>query len=171
MRSGILRQRREGNVAFLKRSGGAVHDRSDRDVEWTSGDVEVEVENNLLAPVVRSSLGPDTVVTGRLSFTTPTRIDGTLRGEVRATDLLVIGEQGYVDGIVRCRNLIVLGEVRGEVRGAERVEIAPGGRLLGLVETRGLVVRDGGCLDGDCSIAPGHAPVRALQTVPAAESA
>jgi cytoskeletal protein CcmA (bactofilin family) len=158
---------------FLKRSGGVEVDPIERDHEWTSGDVEVEMEGSVLGPipVVRSSLGPDTVVSGRLSFTAPTRIDGTLRGEVRATDLLVIGEKGFVDGVVRAQRLIVLGEVRGEVRGAERVEIAPGGRLMGVVEARSLVVSEGGCLDGDCSIAPLPGPIQAFTSAPAAGTA
>ncbi|HEX7410245.1 MAG TPA: polymer-forming cytoskeletal protein, partial [Candidatus Binatia bacterium] len=99
-------------------------------------------------PVLRSSLGADTVVSGRLSFTVPTRIDGTLRGEVRASDMLVVGEEAKVDGIVRALKLIVLGQVRGEVRGAERVEIGSGGRLIGTVEAQSLVVKEGGCLEG-----------------------
>src|SRR5262249_40204813 len=114
-------------------------------------------------PVLRPSLGADTVVSGRLSFTVPTRIDGTLRGEVRATDLLVVGEDGYVEGLVRALRLVGLGEVRGDVEGAERVEIGPGGRLMGTVETHSLVVREGGCLDGDCRIAPPRATVHQLR--------
>ncbi len=119
-------------------------------------------EPNLVPPpaaMPRSLLGADTVVTGRLSFTVPTRIDGTLRGEVRASELLVIGEAGFVDGTVRAQQLVVLGKMRGDVRGAERVEIGPGGRLTGTIETRSLVVQEGGQLDGDCRIQPGRSNV------------
>ncbi len=45
---------------------------------------------------VRVSLGPDAEVTGKLSFATPTRIEGKLKGELRASDLLVIGAQAVV---------------------------------------------------------------------------
>lgn len=120
-------------------------------------------------PVLRPSLGPDTTVSGRLSFTVPTRIDGRLRGEVRASELLVVGEAAVVEGLVRALKLVVLGEVRGDVRGAERVEIGPGGRLTGTVETHSLVVKEGGCLDGDCRIAP--RPMRVLRPAPVANSA
>ena len=122
-------------------------------------------------PVLRPALGPETSVTGRLSFTMPTGIDGKLRGEVHATDLLLIGEQGYVEGIVRAPKLVVLGEVRGEVRGAERVQIGPGGRVMGSVETYSLVVEEGGCLDGDCRIAPPRVAVHVLRPVVANGSA
>ncbi len=118
-------------------------------------------------PMLRPSLGPDTAVSGRLSFTVPTRIDGRLRGEVRATDLLVVGEDAVVEGVVRALKLVVLGEVRGDIRGAERVEIGPGGRLMGTVETHSLVVKPGGCLDGDCRISPPRGALRVVHPVPA----
>lgn len=99
---------------------------------------------------IRTFLDPGTQVSGKLSFTTPTRIEARLRGEVRASDLLVIAEQGVVHGAVWPRILVVAGEVRGQVREAERVEILPGGRVLGLVETRILVIAEGGFFEGDC---------------------
>ena len=113
-------------------------------------------------PIVRSSLGPETEVTGRLSFTTPTRIDGALRGEVRASELLVIGETASVDGTVRAANLVILGHVTGDVVNADRVEIGPRGTLRGTLETRSLVVHEGGKLHADCRIAPTRANVRVL---------
>src|SRR2546428_8247909 len=96
---------------------------------------------------VRVSRGPDAEVTGKLSFTVPTRIEGKLKGEVRATDLLVVGPQAIVHASVQAEKLIVLGEVRGEVRHAARVEICTGGRLFGDVETKVLAVPEGAPLD------------------------
>jgi cytoskeletal protein CcmA (bactofilin family) len=120
-------------------------------------------------PTQRAMLGHDSEVSGKLSFTGPTRIDGRLRGEVRGSDVLVIGESGYVNGTIRATTLVVLGRVDGDVVGAERVEIGPRGALHGSIETRALVVHDGAQLDGDCRIAP---PARATVHVlrPRAES-
>src|SRR3989454_9862863 len=97
---------------------------------------------------VRVSLGPDAEVTGKLSFATPTRIEGKLKGELRASDLLIIGAQAVVQANVHAEKLIVLGEVRGQVEGASRVEICAGGRLFGGIETEGLVVQGGATLEG-----------------------
>ncbi|MFN8627482.1 MAG: polymer-forming cytoskeletal protein [Candidatus Binatia bacterium] len=121
------------------------------------------------APSIRTSLGSDTIVSGRLSFSEPTRIEGTLRGEVRASDLLVVGETAIVEGVVRALTLIVLGEVRGEVRGAERVEIGLGGRLSGKVEAQCLIVKEGGFLNADCRVIPTRTTVHTLR--PASERA
>jgi cytoskeletal protein CcmA (bactofilin family) len=97
---------------------------------------------------VRVSLGPDAEVTGKLSFATPTRIEGKLRGEIRATDLLVIGAQAVIHATVRAQKLVVLGEIRGQVQGASRVEICAGGRLFGDIETQCLVVQEGATFEG-----------------------
>jgi cytoskeletal protein CcmA (bactofilin family) len=103
---------------------------------------------------LRPSLGADTSVTGRLSFEAPTRIDGKLRGEVRAGDLLVIGETGLVEGVVRAVKLIVRGQVHGEIRGAHHVEIVAGAMVTGIIEAHTLTVHPGATLDGDVKIAP-----------------
>lgn len=103
-------------------------------------------------PAVRQLLGRETTVTGKLSFNAPTRIDGVLNGEVRASDLLVIGEEGKVDGAVRARQLLVLGEVRGEVFVEGRAEIGASGRLFGSIRSKDLVVQAGAVLEGDCKI-------------------
>ena len=154
---------------FWKRKSGHNASRRGKTAERTD---PVAKEAHLVAPVpvLRSSLGHDTVVNGRLSFTVPTRIDGTLRGEVRASEMLVVGEDAVVEGEIRALKLLVLGQVRGDVRGAERVEIGTGGRLIGTVETHSLVVQEGGCLDGDCRIAPPRVPLRILRPLPAAAS-
>jgi cytoskeletal protein CcmA (bactofilin family) len=97
---------------------------------------------------VRVSLGPDAEVTGKLVFAVPTRIEGKLKGELRASDLLVIGAQAVVHANVHAERLVVLGEVRGHVTGASRVEICAGGRVFGEIETRALVVREGARFEG-----------------------
>jgi cytoskeletal protein CcmA (bactofilin family) len=105
---------------------------------------------------IRVSLGSDAEVTGKLSFVGPTRIEGKLRGQVRAADLLVIGAHACVEATVRADRLVILGEVRGRIEGAGRVEVCAGGRLLGDVETRCLVIEEGATFEGNARM--GHTP-------------
>jgi len=111
---------------------------------------------------LRTSLGADAQVTGKLSFNAPTRIDGKLKGEVACTDLLVIGESGTVDGNVRATELVVLGTILGDIRGAQRIEIGPCGSIEGTVETYALAVREGGKLNGACRVMPPKADIHVL---------
>jgi cytoskeletal protein CcmA (bactofilin family) len=97
---------------------------------------------------VRISLGSDAEANGRLSFVSPTRIEGKVKGEVRSSDLIVVGPQAVVHATVRADKLVVLGEVRGEVLGASRIEVCAGGRLFGDVETQSFVVHEGATFEG-----------------------
>jgi cytoskeletal protein CcmA (bactofilin family) len=99
---------------------------------------------------VRVSLGADAEVSGKLSFATATRIEGKLKGEIRSSDVLVIGPSAVVQATVRADRLIILGEVHGEVQGATRIQICPGGKLFGDAQTRGLVIEEGGFFEGRC---------------------
>jgi cytoskeletal protein CcmA (bactofilin family) len=111
---------------------------------------------------MRASLGSDAVVNGRLSFTSPTRIDGTLRGEVRSSDLLVVGETGFVEGTIRATTLVLLGTLKGHILGAERVEIGAQASVRGTIEARVLRVQEGASIDGDCRVGPTRARVHVL---------
>jgi cytoskeletal protein CcmA (bactofilin family) len=104
---------------------------------------------------VRVSLGADAEVSGKLSFATATRIEGKLKGEIRSTDVLVIGPSAVVQATVRADRLVILGEVHGEVHGATRIQICAGGKLFGDVETRGLVIDEGGLFEGRCKMGGG----------------
>ncbi len=106
---------------------------------------------------IRVSLGADAEVSGKLSFATATRIEGKLKGEIRSSDVLVIGPSAVVQATVRADRLIVLGEVHGEVQSAGRIQICAGGKLFGDIETRGLVIDEGGHFEGRCKMTPGAA--------------
>ena len=110
---------------------------------------------------VRVSLGADAEVSGKLSFATATRIEGKLKGEIRSSDILVIGPSAVVQATVRADRLIILGEVHGEVQGASRIQICAGGKLFGDVETRGLVIDEGGLFEGRCKMGGDAKPATA----------
>ena len=123
-----------------------------------------------LQRTLRPSLGADTSVTGKLSFEAPTRIDGKLRGEVRAGDLLVIGETGLVEGLVRAARLVVHGQIHGDIRCATHVEVAATAIVTGTIETHSMTVHDGGTVRADVNIQPPRsATVHVLRPTTAAD--
>ncbi len=114
---------------------------------------------------VRVSLGADAEVSGRLSFTTATRIEGRLKGEIRSVDLLVVGPEAQVHATVHAQVLIVLGHIHGNVISTERVEIRPGGRILGDIDTHALVIAEGGYFEGQCRM-PGASDAAVVPATP-----
>lgn len=97
----------------------------------------------------RVGVGRGASVSGRLIFHEPVRIEGHFRGEVSATDLVVIAEGGSIHGRVRATRMLVLGELRGDLAGCERAVLGPRSRFYGRIETASLVVCEGAYIDGD----------------------
>ena len=98
---------------------------------------------------VKTCLGPDAVIHGRLSFATPTRLEGRLVGEVYCSSLLVVGPMAIVEGTLQADEVRIMGLLRGEVRETRRVEIGSTGRVHGRIRTTALVIREGGLCDAD----------------------
>jgi cytoskeletal protein CcmA (bactofilin family) len=101
---------------------------------------------------VRTSIAADAVINGKLCFTTPTRVEGKLKGELRCTQLLIIARSAVVEGRVIADELRVEGVVKGEVDDTRKVEVCEEGTLIGRIAARHLVVREGAFVDGRCAV-------------------
>ena len=119
---------------------------------------------------VRTQIGPDAVINGKLSFTTPTRIEGKLKGELRCTQLLIIGPAAVVEGWVKADELRIEGLLRGEIAETRKVEICRQGRLVGNISARLLVVRDGAFFEGQCAVGPESTTRSTFNTAPESAS-
>lgn len=97
---------------------------------------------------VRSALGPGTLIEGKFTFDTPVRIDGTIRGEVHSSSLLIIGEDGVVEGLMSVGSLVVLGRAKGTIVIDDRAQIGPQGEILGDIEGGLLAIELGGVFLG-----------------------
>jgi cytoskeletal protein CcmA (bactofilin family) len=108
----------------------------DAGVAWAEARTRVAVNRNVN-------------VSGKLIFHEPVRIEGRFRGEVRSLELVVVGEEGMIEGKVFAPRLLIMGELRGDVVGCDRVVIGPRGKFFGNIETRSLTVAEGAYLDGN----------------------
>lgn len=97
----------------------------------------------------RVAVGRGASVAGRLIFHEPVRIEGSFRGEVNAADLVVIADDGSVEGRVRAPRMLILGELRGELSGCHRLVLGPRSRVHGRIETIVLTVCEGAHLEGE----------------------
>jgi cytoskeletal protein CcmA (bactofilin family) len=86
-------------------------------------------------------------VSGKLIFNEPVRIEGRFRGEVRSIDLVVIGEEGMVEGKINAPRLLIMGELRGDVTGCDRIVLGTRAKVFGNIEARNLTVREGAYID------------------------
>ena len=91
----------------------------------------------------RVAVGRNINVSGRLIFHEPVRIEGRFRGEVSSAELVVITEEGTIEGKVRAPRLIIMGELRGDVVDSKRVVLGPHARVHGNIEAENLAINEG----------------------------
>jgi len=96
----------------------------------------------------RTVLSPGTAISGKLSFNLPVKIDSRFKGEVKTSDLLVVGPNAQIEARISARHLQIEGSLVGKVQVAGWLEIFPGGRFQGEIEAGKLRVYPGGVFEG-----------------------
>ena len=102
---------------------------------------------------IASLIGATTLVTGNIEFSGGLRIDGTVKGSVHCVDgekggMLVVSENGRIEGEVRAGHLVVAGCIEGPVCAANLIELQPKARITGDVRYRALEMHHGAIVEG-----------------------
>jgi cytoskeletal protein CcmA (bactofilin family) len=97
-------------------------------------------------------IGAGTCVTGDIAFTGGLRIDGEIRGNVRATgdqsSTLVVSEHARVEGEVSVSHLVINGTVLGPVISSGFLELQAKARVTGDVEYNTIEMHLGAVVQG-----------------------
>jgi len=116
------------------------------------GDMMEKSHNAKPSPVQgapRTVLFPDSSISGKLSYNLPVKIDSRFTGEIKASDLLVVGSNAQVDAHISAHRLQVEGKLVGNVQVTGCFEIMPGGRFQGDFRVGELIVHPGAVLEGN----------------------
>jgi cytoskeletal protein CcmA (bactofilin family) len=109
----------------------------------------------ILATTVRTVLFPNSSISGKLSYDLPVKIDSRFTGEVKASDLLVVGANAHVEARVAARRLQLEGKLVGSVQVVGCFEIMPGGHFKGDAQAGQLKVHPGAIFDGQGRVTGG----------------
>jgi cytoskeletal protein CcmA (bactofilin family) len=101
---------------------------------------------------VNTTIGEGTTLKGDVKVEGSIQVDGEFEGTIDATDTLVIGENGKVDGDATVANAVIGGRMYGNVFASGKIELQRGSQLLGDIKTRGLVIEDGVVFQGNCQM-------------------
>lgn len=102
--------------------------------------------------LVNSIIGAGSAVDGDIDVNGLLRIDGDVRGTVRATGKVVVGAAGRVEAPIRAASAIIGGTVKGDVYVSERLRILSGGVVIGNVFAPRLEAEDGTVVHGDVTV-------------------
>lgn len=122
---------------------------------------------NTITDLFRNALGKgrfllprQVVVQGSIEATIPGRIDGNVKGDVRAEGLLVIGPQASVRGNVYATDLVTYGKIYGDIYITNKAVISNVAYVKGDVNALILEVKEGAVIEGAIrkSLAARHEP-------------
>ncbi|MGQ0794161.1 MAG: bactofilin family protein [Deltaproteobacteria bacterium] len=98
---------------------------------------------------VTTLIGEGSIVEGDISCPLSIRLDGHVKGNVKAKGSVIVGEKSVVTGIVKAIEVMVYGKVEGGVE-AQRLEIKKYATVSGDVITRHLTIEEDGFFNGRC---------------------
>ena len=109
--------------------------------------------NKLKTAKVETIIGENTQVEGDVKFKGGLHIDGKIKGNVLADDdtdsILILSQEGLIEGEVRVPNVLVNGKVTGNVYASDRVELASQARIDGNVYYNLLEMEMGAAINGN----------------------
>jgi cytoskeletal protein CcmA (bactofilin family) len=101
---------------------------------------------------IDSLIGTGTTIEGNITFVGGLRIDGNVKGNVKATGnkpgTLVLSELSKVEGEIDVAHVVVNGTVAGPVRASEYVELLPKARVTGDVSYKSIEIHVGAIVMG-----------------------
>ncbi|MFD2045688.1 polymer-forming cytoskeletal protein [Ornithinibacillus salinisoli] len=110
------------------------------------------LKGNKNEKIIETIIGTETVIEGKIKLPTSLRIDGKVHGEVDCSGDVFIGKDGYVEPVVKAKNIVIAGEVKGDVITTEKIHVQPSGKLTGSATSKGIIIEDGGVFNGNSTI-------------------
>lgn len=90
-----------------------------------------------------------TELDGNLNVNGSIRIDGKLKGKVKATEKIVIGQTGIIDGELIAKDINLSGRCRGTISAENSCIFQSTAEFEGDIKCKKLVVEDGVVVDGN----------------------
>lgn len=97
---------------------------------------------------ITAFLGAGTQYHGQFHFQGVARIDGGVIGDIVSDGILVLGEEGYVEGRVHVAELAASGTIVGDVEATRRAVFHKRSRLRGNLLAPAMVIEDGASING-----------------------
>jgi cytoskeletal protein CcmA (bactofilin family) len=117
-------------------------------------------------------IGAGTLIEGDITFSGGLRVDGHVRGAVRAAEgqagTLVLSEHAKIEGQIHVAHAVINGTIEGPVHATEYVELQPKANVTGDVCYKTLEVHLGAIVQGRLVYESEGKPEKVVQLKPAA---
>ena len=97
-------------------------------------------------------IGIGTIITGDIQSKGDIRIDGTLKGAVKTSGKVVVGQAGIIEGDVECNNADIAGSLNAKISVVQLLTLKATAKLTGDLVTNKLAIEPGAAFTGHCSM-------------------
>jgi cytoskeletal protein CcmA (bactofilin family) len=118
-----------------------------------------------------SIIAKDLTVTGDLQTEGVVKIEGKVKGIIRASTQALVAPGALVQGDIHTAEAVIGGRVEGNVHATDRVEVQATAEVLGDVFTRRIVVLEGGSVNGSIKMGSAKDPKAAPKVGPTLDPA
>ncbi|MEZ4413347.1 MAG: polymer-forming cytoskeletal protein [Gemmatimonadales bacterium] len=116
-----------------------------------------------------SIIAKDLTVTGDLQTEGVVKIEGKVKGIIRANTQALVAPGALVQGDIHTAEAVIGGRVEGNVHATDRVEVQTTAEVQGDVFTRRIVVLEGGSVNGSIKMGSAKDPKAAPKVEPKVE--
>jgi cytoskeletal protein CcmA (bactofilin family) len=104
---------------------------------------------------VISIIGPGMKVIGDCDAEGAIRVEGSVKGNIRAGKAVVVGKDGRVEGDIFTQDAVIAGIVTGTLRAESRLEVQASSRIEGEVIAARMQLEEGAMLNGTIQMGAG----------------
>ena len=102
-------------------------------------------------------------VTGVISGTGDYQVSGEIDGDCDIDGTVALARNGYWQGTIKARNVIISGHVEGDIVASGKVEIADSARITGTVTGEAIAVAEGAVVEGQMKTTVQPEPVEFVE--------
>lgn len=102
-----------------------------------------------------ASIPSGTTFAGNIDTLGGVRVDGTVKGNVKAGGDITIGADGAIDGSVNAVNVNIAGRITGNLTASGAVQMLSGAKLTGDLVASSFAIENGAYYKGKCTITDG----------------
>lgn len=80
------------------------------------------------------------------------KVDGSINGDIFLSDDLIIGLPSFCKSNITCKNAFINGKINGNILCENTLTIESCGKVKGDITVKNLIIKEGGILDGKCTM-------------------
>jgi cytoskeletal protein CcmA (bactofilin family) len=121
-----------------------------------------KIANGTVNGSMNTIIGEESQLEGEFDIVGSVKVEGTLKGKLKASERLVVGQGGVVIADIEVRDAIIGGEFTGTITAVSRVELESSAKVRADLKTVHLVIHEGAMFQGNIESGDGEFPAKAM---------